>query len=248
MLKADESADEQGRPNQLRCIGPQSLWIRPQNCLAAAALLVAACAPPSERYYPLDAGRSWTYAMTIQPASGQAATATSLVTNLSERTVAGRTVTPQQAEAFDQRRLRFISVDDRGVVEIADQDSNASEPQIKSPPNSILKTPIAVGATWETTWETNQFGKRTLLPMTKKIESTEGPCTVPAGTFSNCLHLRLTGSGPVSADDGSAIVDVDGEEWFAPSVGYVRGIFMESVRGLPQNGLRIEVALTASAP
>ena len=226
---------------------PQLLRVqRRQALLAAAALLVSACAPSTKSYYPLDAGRSWTYAMVIQPASGQAVTANSHVTNLEERFVAGLTVTPQETEAFGQRRLRFISVDDRGVVEVADQDSNASEPQIKTPPNTILKIPIAVGASWETTWETNQFGTRTLLPITKKVESTDRPCTVAGSTFNNCLHLRLAGSGLVSAGDDSAIVDVAGEEWFAPGLGYVKGLFTESARGLPQNGVRVEVTLSDS--
>ncbi len=87
---------------------------RRRAVLAAAALFVAACTPQADSYYPLDAGRSWTYAMVIQPASGQAITATNAVTNLQERRVAGQTVTPQATEALGQRRLRFISADRAG--------------------------------------------------------------------------------------------------------------------------------------
>lgn len=218
--------------------------------LAVATLILAGCAStPAESYYPLEAGRSWTYAMAIQPASGQAVRANNEVRNLPEQTLAGQTVTPQATEALGQRRLRFIRADDRGAVEIADQDAGASEPRIKDPPNVILKMPLTVGAAWETTWETNQFGRRTLLPITKTVESTGRACTVAATTFSNCLHLRLSGGGPVSGADGrSATVDVAGQEWFVPAVGYVRGLFAESVRGLPQNDVRVEVTLTGSAP
>ena len=216
--------------------------------LAGAMLLVAACAPQAKSYYPLDVGRSWTYAMSIQPASGQAVRVSSEVTNLPERRVAGQTVTPQATEALDQRRLRFIRADESGVAEIADQDGNAAEPQIKRLPNTILKMPLTVGAVWKTTWETNQFGQRTLLPVTKRVESTARPCTAGTTTFHDCLHLRLTGSGPVRADDRSATVDVAGEEWFVPALGYVRGLFAESVRGLPQNDVRVEVTLTDSTP
>ncbi len=212
------------------------------------AFIVTAYAMPADRYYPLEAGRTWTYAMVIQPARGQTTTADTHVTNLNERTVAGQTVTPQDTEAFGQRRLHFISVDDRGVVEIADQDTAAPEPRIKSPPNTILKMPITVGAAWDTTWETNQLGTRTLLPMTKKVESIDRPCTTVAGTFSTCLHLRLIGSGLVRAGEESAVVDVAGDEWFAPGVGYIRGVFEESVRGRPQNGLHVEVSLTDRTP
>ncbi len=94
--------------------------------------------------------------------------------------------------------------------------------------------PLTVGGVWETTWETNQFGQRTLLPIAKTVESTDRPCTVAGRTFSNCLHLRLAGSGLVSVGDRSATVDVAGEEWFVPAVGYVSGLFAESVRGVPQ--------------
>lgn len=229
--------------------GPRMLrvpWARAAS--AAAVLAVAACAAPSKSYYPLEARRTWTYAMSIQPAAGEAIAADSRVTNLEERRVAEQIVTPQATEAFGQRRLRFISSGDRRIAEIAEQLDGAPEPRIKSPANTILEMPLTVDAAWETTWETNQFGQRTLLPITKTVESIDQPCTVASRTFGECLHLRLTGSGQVKAGERSATVDLAGEEWFVPGVGYVKGLFAEHVRGLPQNDVRVEVTLTGSTP
>ena len=62
-------------------------------------------------YYPLDAGRTWSYALTIRREGdpGKPIEAASTVTNLPGWTLNGRAVTPQESRQFGQIQLRFIA-------------------------------------------------------------------------------------------------------------------------------------------
>jgi hypothetical protein len=87
--------------------------------------LIAACCDGNDlkRYYPLDAGFTWSYALTIRRTvdTGDPIDAARTVTNLPTRTLNGRGVTPQETRQFDQIQLRFISEEVDGIVEIAVQ-------------------------------------------------------------------------------------------------------------------------------
>ena len=69
--------------------------------------------------------------------------------------------------------------------------------------------PLEVGATW-------QFSDEP--PMTGEILSLSETVTVPAGTFENCLEMKLTWVDP----SGGTLINVTN---FAPNVGRVRNVF-----------------------
>ena len=81
------------------------------------------CGGTLKSYYPLDAGRTWSYALTIRQEgeAGKPIEAASTVTNLPERTLNGRVVTPQESRQFGQVQLRFIAEETDGIAEIAAQ-------------------------------------------------------------------------------------------------------------------------------
>jgi hypothetical protein len=68
---------------------------------------------------------------------------------------------------------------------------------------------------------------------------------VPAGRIANCVKVVIGGGGEIPTAPGPVSVRVTGEEWFAPGVGFVKGIFREDVAGFPQNATRIEVTLVS---
>jgi hypothetical protein len=69
------------------------------------------CGSHLTNYYPLDAGRTWIYALTIRQGgdAGKSIEAASMVTNLPGRTLSSRAVTPQESRQFDQVQFRFIA-------------------------------------------------------------------------------------------------------------------------------------------
>ena len=102
------------------------------------------CGNDLKSYYPLDAGRTWSYALTIRRGdeTGKPIEAASTVTNLPGRILNGRAVTPQEGRQFGQIQLRFIAEETDGIAEIAAQSPGDSAPQMKQPPNYVLKQPL----------------------------------------------------------------------------------------------------------
>jgi hypothetical protein len=215
------------------------------------AWLVAGCSPAPHDFYPLEAGRSWTYRLVIvQGAEGseRRVEATSLVVNLPERAFAGETVVPQRQEAFGAARVRLIRDDGESVAEVGE----AGEPQgaivARQPINRIIRRPLTPGASWSAMWETMQSGAPTLLPMQKTVTATDGVVAVAAGRFDGCLGLAIAGGGPVPIGEGPQEMMVTGEEWFAPGVGLVRARFREIVAGRPEAATRVDLELADRRP
>jgi hypothetical protein len=210
-------------------------------------LAVAACDTAPALYYPLGEGRQWEYRLAIWQgdAAAPAVETPNRVANLALQELAGRTVTPQRAEAFGQVRVRFLAQDREGVFELAEQADPQAAPVLRDPVNYVVKRPLAAGTLWSSVWQSNQSGAVTLVPTTKTIAARDETVVVPAGRFSGCIKVAIRGAGEIPTAPGPTAIRVTGEEWFAPGVGFVRGIFREDVAGLPQNATRIEVTLVS---
>jgi hypothetical protein len=70
-----------------------------------------------------------------------------------------------------------------------------------------------------------------LVPSVKAIAGVNETVMVPAGTFAGCLRLRITGKADVALASGPATIEVQGDEWYAPQVGFIKGTFRETVSG-----------------
>ena len=67
------------------------------------------------------------------------------------------------------------------------------------------------------------------FPTVKAIAATDETVMVPAGTFSDCIRLKITGKGQANLASGPATIEVQGDEWYAPDIGFIKGIFRETV-------------------
>ena len=208
------------------------------------AWLVAGCSLAPHDFYPLEAGRFWTYRLVIvQGAEGseRRVEATSLVVNLPERAFAGETVVPQRQEAFGAARIRLIRDDGESVAEVGEASELQEAVVVRQPINRIIGRPLTPGASWSAMWETMQSGAPTLLPMQKTVTATDGVVAVAAGRFDGCLGLAIAGEGPQE-------MMVTGEEWFAPGVGLVRASFRKIVAGRPEAATRVDLELADRRP
>ena len=206
------------------------------------------CGRNSDDYYPLDVGQSWTYALTIhQSGTSTPIEAASTVTNLPRRSLNGWSVTPQEGRQFGQVLVRFIAKNADGIVEIATQSGEAA-PQMKEPPNYVLKLPLQVGTEWASAWQSNQFGAVTMIPISKRIAERGRPRATAAGRFDDCLRLQISGSGAVPAPSGPAGIKVEGEEWYCPKIGFIEGMFREELPEFPANTTVINMMMSAHRP
>ena len=225
-----------------------------ERTLGAAAIgllgFVGGCATDNraELYYPLAAGRTWTYVMRIRQGTDPEArpvAVDSRVTNLPAATFDGRVVTPQQTLAFGRTQTRLITASETGVAEIATQPDPAGLPIPRVPPNDVLRLPLQVGTSWQSTWQSSQLAQTTLIPMTKTVARIDGRIALPAGVFDRCLVVSIRGRGQVTTASESIEITVEGEEWFSPDVGLVRGSFREEVDGRPADTTRVDLELAS---
>lgn len=194
-----------------------------------SALLLSSCQDDPSRYYPLEAGLAWHYRVTLT--QGREVTPTTAdVVNLPPTNVLGRTGVPQQSEMFDQSLLRYLAQDERGIFEFAQQQAGGGvTPVGNGTPNFILRVPLANGTTWPSTWQSTRAGRPMSFPTVKAIAATDETVMVPAGTFSDCIHLKITGKGQANLASGPQTIEVQGDEWYAPDIGFIKGTFRETL-------------------
>ena len=206
---------------------------RTTQWFAAVAALVSAllssCQDDLARYYPLETGLAWHYRVTLTQ-DREVTPATADVVNLQPTNVLGRTGVPQQSEMFGQNLVRYLAKDERGIFEFAQQQAGRGvTPVGNGTPNYVLRVPLAEGTTWPSTWQSTRDGRRMSFPTVKTIVRTDETVMVPAGTFSDCIRLKITGKGQANLASGPATIEVQGDEWYAPDIGFIKGIFRETL-------------------
>ncbi len=175
-------------------------------------------------YYPLSVGNQWVYdrSGTMEVAGIQTGTLngenicdiTGEVTHelgfdvyVQEYSIADTLESAGQTLVIDSTYTTYMRLTDQGLysyVSLAGGDSV-----------SFVPFPLQVGATW-------QFSENP--PMTAEIVSLTETVTVPAGTFENCLELRVWW-----IESGSTLENVSS---FAPDVGRVKNVYTYSYQNL----------------
>lgn len=168
-------------------------------------------------YYPLSVGNQWIYSRSgsisvagipistisgqnIADITGQVSHGEGFQVYVQEYDMSDTTYTAGQEVVIDSTYTTYMNITDAGVysyMSLAGADSVGFVP-----------FPLEVGATW-------QFSDEP--PMTGEILSLSETVAVPAGTFENCLEMRLTW-----VEAGSTVTNVTD---FAPNVGRVRNVF-----------------------
>jgi hypothetical protein len=214
-------------------IVPRAAGLSAGKLVPAAVLALTlcwGCHSELTRYYPLEAGLAWQYQVSLAH-DGDLITTMADVSNLQPADVFGKRGVPQRSEMFGQSLVRFIAEDSRGVFEYAQQSEGAGTPVGKDAPNYLLRAPVAQGTTWSSVWQSERDGRQVTLPTVKSIAATDETVIVPAGTFADCVRLKITGRAAVDLVNGPATIEVRGDEWYAPKIGLIKGMFRETVDG-----------------
>ena len=201
-----------------------------QRAIAVLTLaLCLGCHGDLTRYYPLDPGFAWQYRVSLTE-DHKLTVVRADVVNMQESHLLGRKTVPQRSDMFGQILIRFLVLDGRGVFEYAQQVGDGV-PISTEPPNYVLRAPVADGTTWSSSWQTVKEGRRLSVPTVKTIAAGNETVMVPAGTFAGCLRVRITGKVNVNLRSGPSTIDMQGDEWYAPQVGFIKGTFRETVNG-----------------
>jgi hypothetical protein len=192
-------------------------------------VFVGGCGKGSDSYYPLDEGRTWEYQFSASSMLGPGGTQKIVITNLPDRELAGKKVTPQKVDVGGVSTFSFILEDANGICEYASQERGAPEPEIKPNPSYILRNPVKAGTTWQEQTRTHILQENVPFTLTSTIEGTDETITVPAGTFKSCVKVKGSGNAQKKLGIlGDAQITVEQYTWFAPGVGMIKFMQKES--------------------
>jgi hypothetical protein len=198
--------------------------------LGAALLFVAACASSaSPSYFPLEAGKVWDYRIT-RIVKGETQTQRLMLASLSPVEIDGERY--YRRRRLDDRIELFRDTPE-GLVRI-DPAGRATR---------VLPAEQAPGTRWEEPTrvfflevtgafaETFRERARQSIPLEFVVESDSDTVKVAAGTYTNCLRVKSTGSTfagrALKEYMGISFIKVDQTEWYAPGVGLVKRVRKE---------------------
>jgi hypothetical protein len=182
-------------------------------------------------YFPTKEGLKWEYQLALQ---------TSLLGNIAQipiitsttfatRRLNSTTVVPIKFEVMEQSHFVFIGQNDDGIYEHAIQTEVDTEPKVHPVPKYYLKNPVKVGTNWTLDTETVLLSNKYSIKLNAVIESTDATVTVPAGTFKNCVKVKMSGSKSIKRSfRGNLKIVVVEYDWYAPGVGSVKSIREEN--------------------
>ena len=195
---------------------------------------------PTPRYFPLNMGLSWTYAVDIQGPVGRQQE-TFKISNQGEAIVNKKPAVMRSSSYGTDYLLRE---DSSGIFRVAKRILTQAEPVVDEAPRYVLKRPYGVGTAWSN-WTrfyvtmfkppygrfTNSLFYEKPFLMTYEIEAMHETVSVAAGTFKDCIKVVGTADLSLYLDGktGFASVPITTQEWYAPGVGLVKLVRDEKV-------------------
>lgn len=203
--------------------------------LAAAVLaLLAGCKePPGSSLFPLEEGRRWTYRLSSEWENDTRERETVVLSNL------GRDSALESGSAWHRRSDTgldyWLRADATGIYRVAAKSDVDAEPKPDPAPRFVLKAPIAVGTSWQTTTTTYLMRRNSefppeirhahpSVPVVWTIEALDDRVEVPAGRFEQCVRVKGLALLRLFADPVNGFKDMPLTtlEWYCPGVGLVR--------------------------
>lgn len=203
--------------------------------LAAAVLaLLAGCKePPGSSLFPLEEGRRWTYRLSSEWENDTRERETVVLSNL------GRDSTLESGSAWHRRSDTgldyWLRADATGIYRVAAKSDVDAEPKPDPAPRFVLKAPIAVGTSWQTTTTTYLMRRNSefppeirhahpSVPVVWTIEALDDRVEVPAGRFEQCVRVKGLALLRLFADPVNGFKDMPLTtlEWYCPGVGLVK--------------------------
>ena len=203
--------------------------------LAAAVLaLLAGCKePPGSSLFPLEEGRRWTYRLSSEWENDTRERETVVLSNL------GRDSALESGSAWHRRSDTgldyWLRADATGIYRVAAKSDVDAEPKPDPTPRFVLKAPIAVGTSWQTTTTTYLMRRNSefppeirhahpSVPVVRTIEALDDRVEVPAGRFEQCVRVKGLALLRLFADPVNGFKDMPLTtlEWYCPGVGLVK--------------------------
>lgn len=204
--------------------------------LVAGFGALTGCGSNVDLSFPLKEGAKWNYQFT-QPGMRPGTVSKIIVANLPSREIDGRKLLPQQIQLFYEGGHKpaeewryFLAEDNEGIYGFAPDKNSKDKFSAKY---YIVRYPVKAGSAWTTT---TAFSNHPKMLATSTVESVSESVTVPAGTFENCIKIKVD-AVPDESERSSRIFSsgqtlVQANIWFAPKVGVVKAVVTSSLSAI----------------
>jgi hypothetical protein len=219
--------------------------------VALAAALACTRKPADDAYFPLGAGRTWSY--TITPDGEGIEPLKLTVSVVGPEEVGGTKVTRERIEMDGREHFLFVGTDERGIFRHATQSPGESAPSLDAGRDYFLEQPLEVGRSWKGKSAPTFLEVADVeVPIESTVVSTTDTVRTPAGEFKDCVKVHVTGTAEVrnefldddadgddkddpTFDPVSGTFTLDEETWYAKDVGVVKSVVAETFK-LKQDG------------
>lgn len=212
-----------------------SHWLTNYRIVGLVLLFaMSACADKPPSYFPLETGYSWHYQLQLTTMAGtekQKYYVSSLPAQIIDgkttyihRSLTGTQILFRQTDA-GVSRVGFVVADGASLKTVVDE-------------YLVLPNNPQVGAEWDSValTQTLTSGKpqgmqvMAKVPVKNQIESIDDVVKVPAGNFQYCIRLHTSGFAFNSSLHfiGRTLVEIDQTSWYAPGVGLVKSVLIET--------------------
>lgn len=203
-----------------------------------------------ESFYPLKEDLHWEYEVSLQSQFGGGSMPMA-VSTMSERSLDGQQVTPFKTELGGQTFFTYVGEGKDGFYILGQQTPTAPEPELYDPPRYLLRRPVVVGLKWTSESKTQLVQEGTPVTVTLEIQAIDDTVTVPAGTFEGCVKVVSTGQAArnmgAMALGTTANISIEGVDWYAPGVGWVRSVYKETSNHLLAGSGEMNVQLKTAS-
>ncbi|MEC7875227.1 MAG: hypothetical protein VYC15_00305 [Pseudomonadota bacterium] len=216
------------------------------------ALVSIGCSKKENSYFPLNAGLKWQYNVALTTRDGLEKQKY-ILQNIGLGELNSEPVFLR--ESLDGTIL-YYSLSEEGIYYLGNSDSKLLDPKFYSDRQIVIPKNLTVGAKWNQSTITKLLKKTgppqktefkiiADVPLDLRIESLDDTITVPAGQFSKCMRIKMTGSAYKNAGNyvGLTLVNVEQTNWYSPGVGLVKLERLETTQSaaLDKGTLSIEL-------
>lgn len=198
-------------------------------------LALAACRQPAPGgpYFPLEAGREWTYDVRSTWENETGERETYVLRALGEASL--DVIGPAWQRRSDSGVDYWLRADASGIYRVASKTDLDREPTPDAAPRFVLKAPYAVGTNWQAATTAYLLRRRqefppeirhthAAIPMNYTIAAVDETVEVRAGRWEGCLRVQGIASLMLFADPvvGWRAMPLTTTEWYCPGAGLVR--------------------------
>ncbi len=237
----------------MKVLNLTNMFVARFSLVVVGLLVLASCSGSDPDYFPLQSGYKWRYDVALTTRDGLE-TQKYILNNLGPSKLQSESVYARQS--LDGTML-YYAVKPDSIEYVGSDSGDIPGGSFQQEQRIVMKQPLVLNDNWETYSKTRLLKKTgppqktefrivAKVPLDVTVESLDETVNVPAGVFSNCVKITMTGSMMKDAGNyvGLTLINVEETRWYARGIGLVKLERLETTQSeaLDKGTLVVELA------